>query len=175
MKTKELGHVLGISGQRNWWNSQTNRRITEERAVRQIGSGGRKTKSSTGGKRVSRPRRKSKSKNAKNSMRQIGVVTSVIWNTHLSILPQLGKYTAVWHKLEMSHGTDKLARIEMQRSPTSEHSIENLNQVFYIPLRLARLTKLAVGQNIKVSLRNVKLRSGRRITICRSLRFTNPS
>ena len=36
MKTQQLGQVLGISKQRNWWNRQSCRRITEGQARESI-------------------------------------------------------------------------------------------------------------------------------------------
>ena len=36
MNTRQLGQVLGISKQRDWWNRQTYRRSTEEQAAANI-------------------------------------------------------------------------------------------------------------------------------------------
>jgi len=44
MKTKQLGLVLGISRQRNWWNRQSCRRTTEELATRNFKQRKRRSK-----------------------------------------------------------------------------------------------------------------------------------
>lgn len=54
MKTNLLGHVLGISKQRQWWNRQTSRRSTEEMAATRIDQSIRPGKNQSGTKRDKR-------------------------------------------------------------------------------------------------------------------------